>query len=581
MDLKAGAVPAAVAIRPQQRLLHDPAVTFEEYRYYADKARAEEDASVATAPKTTLLDILFPSRGRARLVEGSGSSLAEEVGAIDRNLNLSNAEKRAGVSDLEWTNANRALRSASAAACFYLITTDILGPFGIGYAIATMGWGQGIGLFTLFGICAGISGYILWKTFMLVDSYEFPAKNYGDLAFRTWGRWLRSIVNFLQAMQLMISVGVIIVSNGQSLSQMAQFKLCYAVCVLLWALVGFGLGQIRTLNKFGWLANFAIVLNLLIMFVSMGVMAHSEPNYTSAAVNSAGSALGGSSVTPDANGNYPPIQTYGGIPPSDNGFIGGINGLMQGVYAYAGAQLFVEFMAEMQRPRDFIKAMWGAQFFIYACYMIYGCYTYYYQGQYANSISYQGLGPYAWQTACNAIAVVSGVIAASLYGNIGIKVVYQNIGMDMFQAPPLHTRAGKTLWMFLVPTYWSIAFIIASGIPYFIGLTGITAAVCFVQFTYTFPAMIGLGLLVKLSAMDGEPGFEPATGQVQRRDAGFARAIRGFMGRYWYINIILVAYALGSLVVSGLGAYSAIKLIIVAFELPQVNAFTCISPLSG
>jgi hypothetical protein len=54
-----------------------------------------------------------------------------------------------------------------------------------------------------------------------------------------------------------------------------------------------------------------------------------------------------------------------------------------GVYAYAGAQLFIEFMAELRRPRDFLKAMWGAQFFIYSCYMIYGCYTYFWQGQYS------------------------------------------------------------------------------------------------------------------------------------------------------------------------------------------------------
>lgn len=57
---------------------------------------------------------------------------------------------------------------------------------------------------------------------------------------------------------------------------------------------------------------------------------------------------------------YPTIRHYGGLP-NPNSVIGSINGLMQGVYAYGGAQLFVEFMAEMKRPRDFIKAMWGAQ----------------------------------------------------------------------------------------------------------------------------------------------------------------------------------------------------------------------------
>lgn len=84
--------------------------------------------------------------------------------------------------------------------------------------------------------------------------------------------------------------------------------------------------------EFGFLANFAIVLNLLIMFISMGVMAHSEPNYDAAQAGGAGAALGGSSVAQLPDGSYPPVKTYGTVPPSSNGFIGGINGLMQGTY---------------------------------------------------------------------------------------------------------------------------------------------------------------------------------------------------------------------------------------------------------
>lgn len=179
------------------------------------------------------------------------------------------------------------------------------------------------------------------------------------------------------------------------------------------------------------------------------------------------------------------------------------------------------------------------------------------------------------------IAVLSGIIAATLYGNIGIKVIYNNVLVEMFQAPPLHTRSGKISWAIIVPLYWSIAFIIAAAIPDFFGLTSVTAAVCFVQFTYTFPAFIGLGLFVNKGAMIGEPGFDPATGTVERRDSGVSRFIRGFCGKYWWLNILLVLYTLGSLVVSGLGAYSAIMNLIDAFQTPQVNAFTCRSPLAG
>jgi hypothetical protein len=143
----------AVAFRPQDRLLHDPRVTFEEYMYYAALSRAEEDASAASKPKIGLADVLLPSRnGGVRELKGSATSSSEAI----HELNLSDPRVRATISDEEWTNASRALRTATAAACFYLITTDILGPYGVGFALGTMGWGQGFGLYTIFGACAGL-----------------------------------------------------------------------------------------------------------------------------------------------------------------------------------------------------------------------------------------------------------------------------------------------------------------------------------------------------------------------------------------------------------------------------------------
>jgi hypothetical protein len=223
--------------------------------------------------------------------------------------------------------------------------------------------------------------------------------------------------------------------------------------------------------------------------------------------------------------------------------------------------------------------MWGAQLFIYVCYMVYGCYIYAFQGQYANQLSYQGLSPYGWQTTCNIIAVISGLIAATLYANIGIKVIYNNVLVELLHAPPLYTKQGKYIWATIVPLYWSLAFILAASIPDFFGLTSVTAAICFVQFTYTFPAFLGLGLFIRKGAMKGEPEFDPATGTIRRKDSGIRRLIRGYFSKYWWLNIILTIYTLGSLVVSGLGAYSAISTLIEAFKTPQVTAFTCKSPL--
>lgn len=153
--------------------------------------------------------------------------------------------------------------------------------------------------------------------------------------------------------------------------------------------------------------------------------------------------------------------------------------------------------------------------------------------------------------------------------------------MELFKAPPLTTKGGKILWAVLVPIYWIIAFIIAGSIPDFFGLTSVTAAVCLVQFTYTFPAFIGLGLSVQRNAMEGEGGFDPTTGTVRRRDSGVKRIIRGFFGRFWWLHIILLVYTLGSLALSGLGTYAAVEGLMSAFKSPQINTFTCKSPLDG
>jgi hypothetical protein len=124
---------------------------------------------------------------------------------------------------------------------------------------------------------------------------------------------MQHLFNVLQSIQLILNVGLIIISNGEALSQAAQFKLCYIICCLIWALVGFFLGQVRTLQKFGWLANAAVWFNLLCMFITMGGAAHTPPNYADAS-QSAGHSIGdGSSVKP-VNGVYPPVMTTGGIP---------------------------------------------------------------------------------------------------------------------------------------------------------------------------------------------------------------------------------------------------------------------------
>lgn len=131
------------------------------------------------------------------------------------------------------------------------ITTDILGPYGVGFAMGTLGWAPGIALYTVFGFMAGYSGYLIWHVFLGVDSYEFPCRNHGDLAFRACGRTLRHIVNFTQALGLLLVLVQVTIQYGQNISQMSRFRLCYIACPAIFVVAGFFVGQIRTLRNWG------------------------------------------------------------------------------------------------------------------------------------------------------------------------------------------------------------------------------------------------------------------------------------------------------------------------------------------
>ena len=324
------------------------------------------------------------------------------------------------------------------------------------------------------------------------------------------------------------------------------------------------LGQIRTLQNLGWLANLAIWLNVITIFCIMGVVSNTGP-----AIDV---ALQANHAVFNLNEGDPISTSPGELPGLD--FTVVLLGLMNAVFAYGGATVFTEFMAEMKRPFDFWKGMFFAQIFIYFFYMLFGLFVYSYQGQYTINPAYQGVAPYAWQTAVNSIQLVTSLIAALLYGNIGIKVLYNHILIDFFNFPHLSTKAGKLMWVVVVPVYWAVSFIIGAAIPQVANLQAFIGAFAIFQFSYTFPPIIISGFLTKRDAMLPGDGFNPATGQTIRQDGGFKRWWRGF-SKHLLFNGWNVFLVLGCIVTAVLGIYSAILGMISAYSEGASSSFTC------
>jgi hypothetical protein len=254
---------------------HDKSITFEEYMYYAEITRAEEhaeDERYRSGRGPTTLKTLMKDRFSKGRHSHSGSPSPQTGDAISQEKRPEGDGIITGVSDAEWKQASRAVRTAGWGGVFYLITTDILGPFSTPWAFAQMGYGPGIALYTVFGIMSFYSGWLVWKVFLGLDSDRYPLRGYGDLFFRTFGALSRHLINFAQGLQLLLFVAVLILSNGQSISQISQGPsggagLCFVVCLVIFMAAGFVLGQIRTLQRFSWVANISVYLNLLIIFI--------------------------------------------------------------------------------------------------------------------------------------------------------------------------------------------------------------------------------------------------------------------------------------------------------------------------
>ena len=110
----------------------DQQVEFEEYLHFAAIQRREEDLAGTPEPQVEKLE---ERNWFNRLSEHKGPNV---------NVNVSGIQPIPPTADeLERENASRALRLASWASVFYLITTDILGPFNAPFAISQVGWVPG------------------------------------------------------------------------------------------------------------------------------------------------------------------------------------------------------------------------------------------------------------------------------------------------------------------------------------------------------------------------------------------------------------------------------------------------------
>lgn len=171
------------------------------------------------------------------------------------------------VTDTEWRTAARALKTASWGTIFYVMTTDILGFASTPSVFSSVGYGPGVALYVIFGLAAGASGIMIWRTFLGLDSCRYPMLSFGDPFYRTCGPKTRHFINVTQSIQMFFSVAVLTLGQAQVLYQLAKNNICFVAAMIVIMVIGMISGSIRSLQRLGWLCNASVWMNVITFFL--------------------------------------------------------------------------------------------------------------------------------------------------------------------------------------------------------------------------------------------------------------------------------------------------------------------------
>ena len=355
----------------------------------------------------------------------------------------------------------------------------------------------------------------------------------------------------LQVLELLLAVASTILGNASGLSQIVSgspsgIVACFLYYSMAITVLGMLISQVKMLHSVSRYAFVNFFLLIFLIGMILGIAATSDPLYGVTNDGPPGGVYTFGVVTPGSS-----ISTPVGVPYT---FQIAVNGALNLCYAFAGSLMFIEMMAEMKDAVGFFKAALSAQLIIAVIYMGFGLALFGLQGQYIANPAQQGLSPYAWQTAGNAIYITTAVISCSIYANVGIRVIYICFLEEQWKiAPDMNTKKGTAIWAVVAFSFWGLAFLMCEAIPQFSSLTGISAALTVMPFTYTFPFLFSLMFL------------------YEQDNGTWSDTIKKNMLRKTWEGFVFIA----SLGMIGLGLYSSITTMIQAVDAGNSFPFQC------
>ncbi|KAH9944526.1 amino acid transporter [Epithele typhae] len=357
--------------------------------------------------------------------------------------------------------------------------------------------------------------------------------NMGDAGMIIFGPLGREVLSAGTIIFAIFGTGSELLSGQQALSTLSNNGLCATVLLAIFAIATFVLSLPRTLGRLSWLGLFSALLIAICGLLAM--------------------------VGAGAN----PVRDRVIVASVPTNFYQAFLAITGPVFAYAGGtgdDRFFILISEMRRPQDAMKAAWLLQGFATTFYAVFSVVVYVYIGNGVLSPALFSLPP-VWSKLTFGIGLVNFLIAGALYSHTAAKLVFVRFFRHSRHIYT-HTALGWTVWTALCFAATAAAFVLASAVPIFSYLTGITASLFAAWYTYGLAGFFWL----HDTYHQAEPQYTGGVG-----GSGIAALRKRPVG-----TVSAVSTVLAGAFICVAGTYVSVKLIVQAYEEGIVGKpFTC------
>ena len=290
-----------------------------------------------------------------------------------------------------------------------------------------------------------------------------------DMANVVGGWWLKELTGFLFIVAYVLCAGSGIIGVSVALNALSDHAACTVWWSFLATVVVIAAASVRKFQKIGWLtwAGFVSIF-IAVLIVVIGVTTRDRP---AAAPQTGPYSLG----------------YYAIAHPT---FVAGITATATIFVSSSGTSAFLPVISEMERPRDYNKAVYACMALVQSAYLAFSLVVYRWCGQWVANPSLGSAGGVIKKVAYG-IGLIGLIVSACLYLHVAAKYVFVRI-LRKSRHLQANTFVHWGTWLGCTTGLASISFILAEAIPIFNYLLALTGSICFAPLAITLPGWLWL-----------------------------------------------------------------------------------------